>query len=97
MLEFEEQISQAGLSLHEQNQLYMATAVAGACYDYWYAQIYAAASNWATYLNTNAAINIATLPYLIIPSIEAALYFCFKGNYISTSAEPPKISLDLIK
>ena len=43
-------------------------------------------------MDPNIPVNIAALPYWVIAAVEAALYFCFKGNYQTTEAEPPKIS-----
>ena len=43
-------------------------------------------------MDPNIPVNIAALPYWVTAAISAALYFCFKGNYHTTEAEPPKIS-----
>ena len=89
----ENQISEADLSLPEQNQLYLATATAKASYYYWTAQNdNLGTSAWAVYLDTNKAVNIANLPYWVTASVQAALYFCFKGNYQTLSSDPPKIT-----
>ena len=95
IINVEEQIAAATLSLQRKDQLYMATAVAAACTDYWVAQINmppSSPSAWASFFDTNIAVNIATLPYWITAAIRASLYFCFKGNYETSSIEPPKIS-----
>ena len=89
----ENKIAEACLSLPEQNQLYLATAAAKASFSYWIAQNNNLAStSWAPFLDTNTAVNIANLPYWVTAAIQAALYFCFKGNYQTLSSDPPKIS-----
>ena len=91
--EVENNIAESELSLHEQNQLFMATAVASASYNYWLEQINnLSTSSWGPYLDTNTSVNIANLPFWVTATIQAALFFSSKGNYVTAQLEPPKIS-----
>jgi hypothetical protein len=68
-----EDIAQSGLSAVDQAPLFIAVEIAKSSYQYWLKNIYNQETNWKNYLNQNAAINVANLPFWITTSMEGAL------------------------
>ncbi len=68
----EEEISKSGLSASEQAPLFMAVTYAKASNAYW-TEIVSSPGNWENFINSNAAINHANLPFWTLASFESAL------------------------
>ncbi len=88
----EDNITKSKLSQEQKMPLFFATSVGLANYTYWMAQITDAESGWQTYFNSNAAVNIANVPFWVSATMQATIYFCFKGDYFTGEAEPPKMA-----
>ena len=88
----EDNITKSKLSQEEKMPLFFATSVGIANYNYWMTAIADTESGWQRYFNSNAAVNIANVPFWVSATMQATLYFCFKGNYFTGEAEPPKMA-----
>lgn len=68
----EEEISKSGLSASEQAPLFMAVTYAKASNAYW-TEVISTPGNWESFINSNAAINHANLPFWTLATFESAL------------------------
>lgn len=72
--ETEEEIAKSGLNSEQQAPLFLAVEMGKKSYDFWVTQIDAGGeSDWADFLNSNAAINFANLPFWVVASMEGSL------------------------
>ncbi len=90
--DIEDNISKSSLCQKGKMPLFFATSIGLANYNYWMAAIADTGSDWQTYFNSNAAVNIANVPNWVSAAIQATLYFCFKGSYFTGEGEPPKMA-----
>ena len=80
------------LSFHDQVQFFL-VATGAANFEYFVNQINLGSNSpWYNFLDNNSAVNIANLPYWVSATMQAALYFSFKGDYVTNQNQPPKIS-----
>jgi hypothetical protein len=66
-------IVESNLGIVDQTPLLIAVEIGKACCNYWTDAIYNVKSLWAPYLNANVAINISSLQFWVIASMEGAL------------------------
>ncbi len=90
--DIEENIAKSDLSTQEKMPLFFATNIGLNNHAYWIAEIGDSGSAWYTYFNSNAAVNIANVPYWVSAAMEGTIYYCFKSSYFTGEKEAPKMA-----
>lgn len=94
IFDIEDNISKAKyINFKERIPLFFATQIGTTVFDYWLKQITdGEKSPWFRFLNPNSAVNIANLPYLVSATMQAVLFFVYKGDYTTNMKEGVKIA-----
>jgi hypothetical protein len=84
-------ISESDFSSNEKLPFYLALSIGRVNNSYWL-DIIKNPGEWSHYINDNYAVNLANIPYWVSAAMEATLYYCYKGSYITNELQPPQMA-----